>query len=303
MSIDLGTLVPGLARVARLTRRPIPARFPVAVEDGYRHELRRLLVPMVRIARARILARLPSLVPSPTDARRDAEDEDDDDLGRAVEAAGEELERETAAQVQTTAARAVTRASEANRRTLTEQLGGRDRARKLRVDIFAREPQLVPVLAQATRENVALIRSVPARFLDRIETLVRDGVRQGLRHEEIADRLEREVFSGDDGSELAIARNRVAFIARDQVGKVTAQVGEYRQRALGLTRYRWVTSRDERVRGDPSGKYPDARPSHYDREGQVFSWDDPPEDGHPGEPINCRCIPEPILDDIDDLEG
>jgi uncharacterized protein with gpF-like domain len=39
------------------------------------------------------------------------------------------------------------------------------------------------------------------------------------------------------------------------------------------------------------------RDAHFDREGRTFTWADPPDDGHPGEAINCRCQAEP------DLEG
>ena len=32
------------------------------------------------------------------------------------------------------------------------------------------------------------------------------------------------------------------------------------------------------------------RSSHADRDGQIFSWNEAPEGGHPGEEYNCRCI-------------
>lgn len=38
------------------------------------------------------------------------------------------------------------------------------------------------------------------------------------------------------------------------------------------------------------------RSSHADRDGKTFSWDDPPEGGHPGEALNCRCTAEDIVD-------
>lgn len=50
------------------------------------------------------------------------------------------------------------------------------------------------------------------------------------------------------------------------------------------THYVWRTRRDGKVRS-----------SHAEREGQVFSWDDPPEGGHPGEDYGCRCTAEPYL--------
>lgn len=43
--------------------------------------------------------------------------------------------------------------------------------------------------------------------------------------------------------------------------------------------YVWYTLNDDKV-----------RISHTERHGQVFSWDNPPEGGHPGEDYGCRCL-------------
>lgn len=43
-------------------------------------------------------------------------------------------------------------------------------------------------------------------------------------------------------------------------------------------RYVWRTRRDEKV-----------RKTHRMNDGRIFSWDDRPETGHPGEAENCRC--------------
>ena len=48
-------------------------------------------------------------------------------------------------------------------------------------------------------------------------------------------------------------------------------------------KYIWRTQGDDRVRSE-----------HAAREGEVFDFDDPPEDGNPGEAENCRCWAEPI---------
>ncbi|WP_149789218.1 minor capsid protein [Lutimaribacter pacificus] len=53
-------------------------------------------------------------------------------------------------------------------------------------------------------------------------------------------------------------------------------------RARPTTHYIWRTRDDGKVRS-----------SHAAREGQVFSWDDPPVGGHPGEDYNCRCTADP----------
>jgi SPP1 gp7 family putative phage head morphogenesis protein len=62
---------------------------------------------------------------------------------------------------------------------------------------------------------------------------------------------------------------------------------ESRQREAGVCQYIWHTVGDERVRD-----------SHEANEGEVFSWDDPPDTGHPGEADNCRCSAEPVVDSL-----
>lgn len=52
------------------------------------------------------------------------------------------------------------------------------------------------------------------------------------------------------------------------------------------THYIWRTEDDVKV-----------RPSHAANDDRVFSWDNPPATGHPGEDFNCRCWAEPIGDD------
>jgi uncharacterized protein with gpF-like domain len=52
------------------------------------------------------------------------------------------------------------------------------------------------------------------------------------------------------------------------------------------------------VRGNPAGLYPHAKYSHHHREGKTYRDSKPPPDGHPGEPIRCRCWREPVFEDI-----
>lgn len=53
------------------------------------------------------------------------------------------------------------------------------------------------------------------------------------------------------------------------------------------THYIWRSRRDGKVRS-----------AHAEREGQIFSWDNPPEGGHPGEDYNCRCTAEPYFTEV-----
>jgi SPP1 gp7 family putative phage head morphogenesis protein len=79
-------------------------------------------------------------------------------------------------------------------------------------------------------------------------------------------------------------RNRARLIARDQVGKLYGQINAARQQAIGVTHFVWQTSNDERVRDE-----------HEERNGKTYSYANPPDGELPGQPIQCRCVANPIL--------
>lgn len=131
-------------------------------------------------------------------------------------------------------------------------------------------------------ENADLITSIETQYLGEVESLALEAVQDGRLVGDLADDIE---------GRFDVSENRARLIARDQIGKLNSKMTEARQSELGVTHYIWRTAKDERVRGDPGGQYPKAFPSHYDREGVRFAWDDPPSedeyDGHPGFPIQC----------------
>ena len=61
----------------------------------------------------------------------------------------------------------------------------------------------------------------------------------------------------------------------------------YRQRAVGCENYIWRSQDDSRVRA-----------RHADYDDNVFAYSRPPDDGHPGDAYNCRCLAEPVLPDV-----
>lgn len=158
-----------------------------------------------------------------------------------------------------------------------EQLNKTARA-ALGVEVLLREEWLRDELASFSAQNVDLITSIQERYLTSVESVVQQGMRQGMRPEEIAKRV-REVGK--------VTKRRARFIARDQVAKLNGQLTELRQNEVGVRRYRWRTSLDERV-----------REKHARREGKIYRWRDPPDGGHPGFEYNCRCIAEPVLEDL-----
>lgn len=155
--------------------------------------------------------------------------------------------------------------------------------KSLAVDPFASEPWLESRVNAFVETNVGLIKSVEDKFFGEMQEIVFRGARQGLQTQEIS-RMIRE--------RTKVARSRADLIARDQINKLNGQMNQIRQESIGVKSYRWRTSLDERV-----------RPEHRAREGKVYPWDQPPSDGHPGEPIRCRCYAEPVLEDAIEEES
>lgn len=150
--------------------------------------------------------------------------------------------------------------------------------RSLNVDPFASEPWLDSRISSFVEQNVGLIKSTQDRYLSEIQEIVFRGARQGLQTKDISQMIRERG---------RVTQSKADLIARDQINKFNGQLNQLRQQSVGVEKYRWRTSQDERV-----------RPAHRAREGEIFSWDDPPSDGHPGEPIQCRCYAEPVLEEL-----
>lgn len=157
------------------------------------------------------------------------------------------------------------------------------------IDIILNDPYLQEAMRAFVKENVSLIKTIDSRYFSKLEQIIYNGARQGIRSEVI----EKQIMA-----EFGKTRNIARRIARDQINKFNGQLTMLRQTSLGIKKYIWRTSGDERVRGNPAGRWPNAIPSHWAREGKEFYWNNPPEDGHPQQPIRCRCYAEPVLTDI-----
>jgi|SRR5579859_1160890 len=132
--------------------------------------------------------------------------------------------------------------------------------------------------ANFASENAALITGMTNELTDSIAKTVTQGIADGDRAEDIAADIE---------DRFDVGASRAALIARDQVGKFYGDLNKARQTELGVAGYTWRTMHDQRVRDE-----------HVELDGKHFEWDDPPEDGHPGEPILCRCFAEPDFSGI-----
>ena len=151
--------------------------------------------------------------------------------------------------------------------------------RALGIDLtgmLANSPAVMAKLEMLTDANINLIQSVRTQYLDRVKTIVTNGAAQGLTGKALAAQVQHAA---------GVTYKRAKLIARDQTAKYNGALEEAQQTELGIKKYRWSTSGDERV-----------RPSHVANDGKVFSWSKPPETGHPGQDIQCRCVAIPIFE-------
>lgn len=143
--------------------------------------------------------------------------------------------------------------------------------------------------ALAIEQNLSLIKRLNEQQLSRVKNVVLSDLRFGS----FSAKSIQEMIIKDFG----ISTRHAYEIARDQSNKLTSTLTELRYKNMRVKRYIWRTMQDQRVRGNPTGKYPHSEPSHYEREGEIFEFDNPPEGGNPGMPINCRCYAEGVYED------
>lgn len=256
-------------------------RAPVGIEREYLRWLVEYVTVMGEIADRRIISQIPRFmgqldVKRPEQVRQDTVG---DDVSSAIRDAKLEMSQDyTLDEITNIARQKGVEVSTYNRRVLREGI-----KRVVGIDVFTGDQFLQDQLAMFTSQNVNLITSIPEQSFQRIESITFEGLKAGRRVEEI----QKELVAYIDPS-VGNVRARAELIARDQIGKLNGNLTQLRQSELGINRYRWRTSGDERV-----------RESHLKKEGRIYSWDKPPADtGHPGDDYQCRCQAEPVLEDL-----
>lgn len=159
-----------------------------------------------------------------------------------------------------------------NQTQLQKSLGA-----KLGIKPSSQSARVQTALVKARQDAQALIKKAKGDFIDDVKGVLNDPETVGLRVEELRDLLM------DRGK---VSESRAELIARDQTYKTNAAITRAHHEDAGITSYIWSTSLDERV-----------RPEHEDLEGQIFQYTAPPDEGNPGDPINCRCVAVPVDDE------
>lgn len=281
-------------RRGRKLRRAPKVYVPRLIEAVYFERLKKAFRELISQIERRILPEIPSILASAPHLRADELELRFDEFDSAIQRTINGVRIQFLTRVRpeiSAAAREVAIA--------VNQSQSRDQAKTIEAVVGVRpelqEPWLESFMTNFVSENVRLVDGFASATLDRVAQRIGNGVRQGLRASDIADQIKGDIEL-QGGS---ITENRAKLIAQDQVGTLYGTLARVRQEKIGIKRYTWRTSRDERV-----------RESHVERDGVVFEWSAiEPQleekgltvdkiDGHPGVPIRCRCVPEPLLDDL-----
>ncbi|MEQ4511766.1 MAG: phage minor head protein [Dickeya sp.] len=219
-----------------------------------------------------------------------------DILGEAIRQASERFSNQAfASQSERLSQRVVSMAESASTEAFVEQI---NRAVGIDMTALMVNSNLVDYVDASVAQNVALIKSVSSEYFDDIHREVFDGILRGDSLTTIVKRIQ---------STTGAAYNRCELIARDQSSKIQADITSARQQNAGIDRFRWSTSQDVRVSGNPAGKYPNAKIKCFfiarKDEGYgtgVYLWSKGANGLFPGRAhIGCRCHGIPQIKGLD----
>lgn len=140
------------------------------------------------------------------------------------------------------------------------------------------------VMTAAIAENVGLIKSIAAEYLQGVQGAVMRSITTGNGLQDLVPYLDKH-----EGITIRRARN----IALDQTKKTYAALNKQRSVKLGFDDYEWLHT----------GGSVHPREDHVAMSGQIFSYTDPDRMAYndkgepiiPGQEINCGCRARPVV--------
>ena len=120
--------------------------------------------------------------------------------------------------------------------------------------ILQTTPKIRNIFQASVYENINLIKSLPRQELKNVTSIVTEAILGGGNPTAIQEQLVHQ---------FGVNRRRAKVIARDQLGKINSDTERARYEEQNIELFKWSTSNDRRVSGDPSGKYPKAKIKCY----------------------------------------
>lgn len=151
------------------------------------------------------------------------------------------------------------------------------------VDAYTNNSKLAADTDEWVEQFIGGVKNMNADALKRGIRVTQQAVKEGRTRDWLAEQLIKQ---------MDMAAGKARTIARTTLGMANWNASYYGARAGGLRLYRWSGMLDERERHE-----------HVKRERQAFDPQHPPPDGNPGQPFNCRCIPEWIYTDAEEEEA
>ena len=163
---------------------------------------------------------------------------------------------------------------------------------------FQMTEHMVDRVEGITAENVSLIKSIPAQYLDKVHAKVLESVRKGRDMKDLTKELEGYVELGKPNWNHNQVVRRARFIARQENNKATAAFQQIRLMDLGVDESYWqhtAASKEPRPEheewSDEGLKYKVAK-GMYSTVAEKWVL--------PGEDYNCGCTGAPIVPGYND---
>lgn len=145
-------------------------------------------------------------------------------------------------------------------------------------------PALTNIYKASVAENVSLIKSISAEYLQKVEGAVMRSITSGSGLADLIPALEQ--YEG-------MTHRRAKNIALDQTRKAYNSINRGRMENVGVKKFMWHHS--------GGGAHP--REDHIEMDGKIYSFDNLPvidrrtgERGIPGQAPNCKCVMSPVFD-------
>ena len=138
-------------------------------------------------------------------------------------------------------------------------------------------------------DNYTLITSNAKKYVSQINTLTEQAIVNGMS----PGKLKKEIMKATEG----LSDKHCKLLARDQMGKLNGQISQGQMEEVGLDLYVWSTAYDDRVRDSHAlmegllCRWDDASVCSYDNGKTWVSRPGGAVDLHPGQDIQCRCVP------------
>lgn len=150
-----------------------------------------------------------------------------------------------------------------------------------------------------------------AEQVTRLREMVEKNIEKGLNRRNLIDAIQ---------AEWDTTKKKAVFLARQETSLFLSEYSNARYEKAGVRFYKWMTSNDARVVGNPGGLYPEpskGHSNHFNLAGKVCRFDDPSlyadtvedalsgkwkskaeiggNNSHPGEDYLCRCSKRPVI--------